>query len=449
MAKVFEITTAATNPLEADKNGHAEAVFTVTNITSRPLRALAKIKTLGNTKQEWVKLEGDIEHDVPSGGSYQLVAVFNAPADALPVGAAAPVEKHGLQLIVSSATSTDEDFSSYDLSVKLPVREEEKKKPFPIWIIPVAAVVLIIIGVTLWLVLRNKNVEVPDVVSKTFEEAAAELEAVKLVAVQKESRITKTAQPGTVLEQEPRPGGDPVPTGTEVSLIVEAAEPLVEVPDVEKRLIADAKERLTQAGLKFVEKGTEVVGGLVPGQVASQQPKPGEKVPLETTVELVVAAEQMVPVPDVLYKPLAEAKQKLQDVGLKVVEKQPELAGSVPVVPGSIKSQNPAINTLVPVNSTVELVVAAQPTTVPRLVGDTISVAKAKLAGNGLEMGNVWGTFNESNANSVTITSQTPTENTPAARGSKVNVSVPCVGGNFRLCIYARTDYIRQIPVGP
>ncbi len=42
MAKSFAITTTATQLLRADAKGHAQAIFTVTNTTARPVRGLAR-----------------------------------------------------------------------------------------------------------------------------------------------------------------------------------------------------------------------------------------------------------------------------------------------------------------------------------------------------------------------------------------------------------------------
>jgi beta-lactam-binding protein with PASTA domain len=104
------------------------------------------------------------------------------------------------------------------------------------------------------------------------------------------------------------------------------------------------------------------------------------------------------------------------------------------VAPGNVKRQNPAFPTKVPPGSTIELVAAAQPTTVPNVVGRRIAEAQIVLQQHGLDLGTVSGTVNEGNASSVVITNQDPDANNPVAKGSRVNVSVPFICA-FRACI--------------
>jgi beta-lactam-binding protein with PASTA domain len=105
------------------------------------------------------------------------------------------------------------------------------------------------------------------------------------------------------------------------------------------------------------------------------------------------------------------------------------------VAPGNIKSQNPGAGEKVPPGATVELVAAAQPTTVPNVHGKRIAEAQILFQQAGLELGRVSGTVNESNASSVTITGQTPGGNSQAAKGSKIDVSVPQVCLPFQRCL--------------
>ncbi len=72
MAKSFTITTTATDTLKADAKGHAEAVFTVTNATARPVRGMARAKPLGDTKREWLSIAGETERDFGGGATEQF-----------------------------------------------------------------------------------------------------------------------------------------------------------------------------------------------------------------------------------------------------------------------------------------------------------------------------------------------------------------------------------------
>jgi beta-lactam-binding protein with PASTA domain len=459
MAKTFAITTA-TDTLKTDKRGHTEAVFTVTNTTSRPARGIAEAKPLENTKQEWLQIRGESERDFAPGVPQEFVVTFDAPLakpappsiatkPAVPAAptspaAAAPTipaaEKYSLRLDVASARNPDEDFTEAPV-VRVEVPAIPPPPPPRKWIyIAIAAVVLIAIGIGIYFLVPPRNVAVPNVVGMTLDDAKTALLNAKLTPVEQEIQITEKAPPGQVIDQDPKPESSPVPKGTEVKLITEGEVPLVEVPDVTKRLINDAKERLTEKGLSVVEKSTEVSEGLEPNQVVSQDPAGGKQVKPGSTVELVVAVQRQIAVPDVVFKPLALAGQQITAAGLKFIEKDPELAPAN-VAPGNVKRQNPAGGTKVPPGSTIELVTAAQPTTVPDVRGRKIAEAQIALQQQGLDLGTVSGTVNQSNASIVTITSQDPAANTSVARGARVNVSVPfiCI---LRGCFVDRIDRV-------
>lgn len=436
MAKTFSITTTAVKTQKADSTGRADVEFKVTNDSGRPARGLAKAKALDSTKQEWLKLQGEPERDFAAGVPQEFIITFEGPvispaSPAEPKAGAAQASTepevgptYGFRLDVASVINPDEDFTEGPV-VTVEAAVGQPKKKFPYWIIPVAAVVLIGIGLAIFFLLPDGKVDVPNVVGMQLDGAKAAIEGDGLVPVEGTSEVTGQAPAGQVIAQSPEAGGEKVQKGTEVVLTLEAAEALVDVPDVVKRLVSDATQRLTDAGFTVVTTGTEVIEGLQPDQVVSQKPGGGEKAALGSPVELTVAAEKLVEVPDVKFNPLAIARQKLAAVGLKSDEQTPELADAR-VPPGNVKSQNPAAGAKVPPNSIVTLVVADTPTQVPPIVGKKVAEAQFLLQQNQLEMV-VFGTFNESNAATVLIRSQTPVAGTNVARGSKVTARVPCL----------------------
>lgn len=466
MAKTFAITTTATDTLKTDAKGHAEAVFTVTNTSPRPVRGMARAKALESAKQEWLQMSGESERDFAPGGTQQFVVTFDAPVTApsagatKPAGTSSPVttpatgaaaDKYSFRLDVASATNPDEDFTEGPVvKVELPAaKSAAPPKPFPKWIfIPIAAVVLIGIGVGLFFLLRKTDVAVPNVVGMTLDEAKTAIADAKLTPVEKEVQITGKAEAGKVIDQDPKPDSTPVPKGTEIQLTIEGTEPLVEVPDVTKRLFPDAQERLTKSGFTVVQTGTDVVEGLQPNQVVSQQPTAGTQAKTGSTVELVVAVQRLIAVPDVTFRPSNIAQQQITAAGLKFVMKDPELAPAN-VAAGNIKSQNPAGGEKVPPGATIELVAAAPSTTVPNVIGRKIAEAQILFQQASLDLGTVSGTVNEANASTVQITNQTPGANTTVARGSRVNVSVPSRCFPFQRCAVLVMDPIELKRVNP
>jgi hypothetical protein len=89
----------------------------------------------------------------------------------------------------------------------------------------VSAIVLLGIGITLWLLLRTKTVEVPNVVNKPVAEATNILKEHKLEGSVKETKITGTVSAGHVASQEPNAGVEQVDEGSVVELVVEAERP--------------------------------------------------------------------------------------------------------------------------------------------------------------------------------------------------------------------------------
>lgn len=175
MAKSFAITTTATEVLRADAKGHAEASFTVTNTTSRAVRGLAKARPLGDTKQQWLNLEGEAERDFAPGATQQITVSFDGPrlepAPATAAGTAAPppgalpapgVRKYPFRLDVESALKPDEDFTEGPtVTVEMVPPAVAPKPKFPMWIIFVILGVVLLIGIIV-LILFLKNSDTTD-----------------------------------------------------------------------------------------------------------------------------------------------------------------------------------------------------------------------------------------------------------------------------------------------
>ena len=440
MARTFAITTNATD-LKADANGKAEAVFTVTNTSSRPIRGLAKAKAMDNTKQEWLDVKGESERDFAPGATQQFVVGFNGPkpistnttgpAQDSAATAPAPVPaKYKFRLDVSSAVDPDEDFTEGPVvTVEAAVKEKKEEKKFPLWIIPIAAVVLIGIGVGLYFALRNGDVEVPNVIGLPLADARTAIEEAKLVAVEKETQVTGNASVGQVIDQEPKAEGGKVKPGSEVNLIIEG-EAMAQVPNVLKLLEAEAKQKITESGLVPVTTGTKLVEGFQPKQVVTQTPEADQKVPLDSEVTIAIATKDEVKVPKVTGLTLTQAKKVLAGAGLTFHELTPQLADStVPV--GSIKSQNPKADAMVPPQSSIGLAMAAKGVQVPVITGKTVSAAHLLLQPKGLET-YVYGTVSPSTANTVIVKTQFPKANTTVPMGSKVWAFVACPTKNCK-----------------
>src|ERR1044072_1218245 len=154
MANIFAITTPA-DDIKADAEGKASAVFTVTNTTSKPIRGIVKARPMGNTQQDWLDTEGELERDFGANGTQQFTVNFRKPAAVMLTAD----EKFPFRFDVASTLNPDEQFTegpTVNIEVKGAPAAPPPKKPFPLWLIlAIAGGLLLIILLVLFLVLQK------------------------------------------------------------------------------------------------------------------------------------------------------------------------------------------------------------------------------------------------------------------------------------------------------
>jgi beta-lactam-binding protein with PASTA domain len=319
MATVFAITTP-TDVLKLDADGHAEASFTVTNNTARPLRGLAKTRPLGDTKREWLKISGEPERDLAPGGTQQYNVTLSVPADASP-------GKYSFRLDVVSASNPDEDYTEGP-TVTAEVLPAPPKPPSKAWVIPVAlAAVLLIVGLTVWYVSRPKKVTVPAVANDTLEDAEKKLTDAKLKFEEGTQKPVRGLDVKRVESTDPKAGEEVAP-GTTVKLAINVPDltPVrVVVPQVAGVNLSfdDAQRKLNECcGLK-AEKDPQVIAsqkGNV-GDVVVQSEVPGSEVDSGKTVKLTLKGPTA-QVPKVIGQTLLSAMSAIEIA--KLVNTRPE-----------------------------------------------------------------------------------------------------------------------------
>ena len=158
MGNLFAITTPAED-IKADAGGKASAVFTVTNTSNKPVRGIAKSKALGNTQQDWLDIQGELERDFAANGTQQFTVNFSKPAAPAAATASAAAEKFPFRLDIASALNPDEQFTegpTVNVEVKSAAAPPAAKKPFPLWLILViAGGGLLVIALILFLVFQK------------------------------------------------------------------------------------------------------------------------------------------------------------------------------------------------------------------------------------------------------------------------------------------------------
>ncbi|WP_369053588.1 Stk1 family PASTA domain-containing Ser/Thr kinase [Kineococcus terrestris] len=129
----------------------------------------------------------------------------------------------------------------------------------------------------------RQPIDVPDVTGDALAEARAALEDAGLVVGGTREETSESVPAGAVVSQDP--GDGTLFRGDAVDLVVSTGPPLVEVPAVQGRQVADARAALEELGFRV--RVENVLGGIF-GTVRSSDPGAGEAVPRGSTVTLTV-----------------------------------------------------------------------------------------------------------------------------------------------------------------
>ncbi|MBI4538146.1 MAG: PASTA domain-containing protein [Gemmatimonadetes bacterium] len=346
MARIFDITPASP-AVQADSAGRAENSFTVSNASGRALRVRATIVAQGPAQEKWFAIEGERERDLAAGETDQFNVRVTLPPGTEP-------GSYSFRLLVASVERPDDEWSeSAPVTVELKLREKPR---IPWWVYVVGGgVAALVIGLVLWLVLRDTDVAVPRVRGLPIEEAEAVLADADLSSELVGDTITGTGgQAGTVVLQAPD-SGEVVERGTAVKLTVEAD--WVEVPKVRGLPVDSAASVLTAVGLTSEQAGDTVTGSTI-GSVVLQAPDSGEIVRRGGVVKLTVEA-QWAEVPAVIRLQYLAAAGRVQARNFTLALQSRAVAA--PQV-GQVVAQTPAAGTKRRTGSTVTLVVG-RPTT--------------------------------------------------------------------------------------
>ena len=177
-------------------------------------------------------------------------------------------------------------------------------------------------GATMGIVeIANPNeVQIPDLVNKTEEEAEQILKYLKLKLVVKSEEYDENIEKGKIISQDPTYKENyKIKEHSEISVIISKGTEKVDVPNVVGKTKEEAEKELKDAGLvpEIIEENDEKVEA---GIVLSQDPEDGENVNKGSKVKLVVSkgsAIVKVEVPSLVGKNEQEAKALLAEADLK------------------------------------------------------------------------------------------------------------------------------------
>jgi len=261
--------------------------------------------------------------------------------------------------------------------------------------------------------------DVPHLIGMSKERALIALETAQFTAGTITERAS-TAASGTVIEQNPKPYSK-IRIGSPIDLVISKIWE-VEVPNLIGMQKSEAIEAITASNLTVGEI-TEETSDSPPGIVISQSITAGTVVEIETPIDLVVAKPKLVKVPNVIGKNLEDAEKIIKEAKLKIGEIK-EKESEEPQK--TVIEQNPETGKEVPINSTVDLVVAKPKLVkVPNVIGKNLEDAEKIIKGAKLKIGEIKEKVSEEPAG--IIIEQTPRagEKVPMNTAVDVTLSIP------------------------
>jgi eukaryotic-like serine/threonine-protein kinase len=204
---------------------------------------------------------------------------------------------------------------------------------------------------------------------------------------------------------------------TAASAASEAA--LVVVPDFTGITEADARANAAVSHVAVLVAGREGARGRRSGTVVRQSIPPGQRVPKDHPVS-VVLADELPPVPKVVGLTAADATLKLEQAGFKVSTGPKVPDATVP--DGAVIAQTPGAEEALEKGGSVVLRVSAGPAEVevPRVTGSVVQRAKTELEKLGLKPKVEWVSVAESQG--LIVLRQTPPAGQKAKPGSEVTI---------------------------
>ncbi|MGP4042684.1 Stk1 family PASTA domain-containing Ser/Thr kinase [Streptomyces sp. 2A115] len=250
----------------------------------------------------------------------------------------------------------------------------------------IAAVLLALgLGAGVWYINSGQFTQVPGVLAKTETQAKKQLTGAGLDVNPVKREYSDTVKLGRVISSDPGPG-ERIRDNDSVTLVVSRGPETVRVPDLEGFALSKAKERLKSEGLA-AGMVTRAFSDEVPkGFVINTEPGAGIERRGGSAIALTVSKGSPVDVPDLLGDDLTDAKQELEDAGLKVEVASERINSEYEA--GRVAQQSPGPGIEAADGDTVKLTVSKGPEMieVPDVVGDKVDDAKQELEDAGFEV---------------------------------------------------------------
>jgi serine/threonine-protein kinase len=224
-----------------------------------------------------------------------------------------------------------------------------------------------------------ETVEVPNVVGQTYDQAETAL-VERGFKVTRQDEFNNSVEPGVVFEQTPE-AGRLFAKGRTVVLKVSATE--VTVPNVVGKTFDEANTQLTQLGLT-VQRVDQETTDQPANTVLATNPAADAKAARGSAVQVTVAVEPPIDVPNVVGQDQTAAQTILQTAGFQVA------VAPVPSTEpaGRVVATDPAGGTKAPKGSTISMQVSTGPQAVaiPNVIGQPAGTAGQTLQAAGFNV---------------------------------------------------------------
>ncbi|HEL1587199.1 TPA: Stk1 family PASTA domain-containing Ser/Thr kinase [Streptococcus suis] len=196
----------------------------------------------------------------------------------------------------------------------------------------------------------------------------------------------------------------------------------VQVPDVTGQTLEVAKEKIETAGLLVGNVTSEASTEIPEGSVIRTNPAAKSSKREGSTVDIVVAVEEAINIPDLVGKDAETAQAELENLGFEVVLKEDY---SDTVSAGKVIKTSPNTNTSHQKGTTVTVIVSkgVEPVEVPDVTGKSLSEATQMLKSAGLIVGTTTEEFSDQVESGYVISSD-PVATTTLEKGTAVNLVV-------------------------
>lgn len=197
----------------------------------------------------------------------------------------------------------------------------KKKKKTP-WLTIVSAAMLIVMITTVIVLLYvfwpRPEVEVPNVVGRSLQEAEVLLREANLSYTIMDGEWNAEVPANEVIRQQPE-GGKVVRSGRVVQITPSRGPELLEVPDIVGKPLLQAQIILLEAGFVLGQQNTRSSDTVPAEQIIEQNPRVGIRAERNQQIDVVVSTGKEVVVtssPSLVGLTEAEAAQKLNELGL-------------------------------------------------------------------------------------------------------------------------------------